>query len=926
MSAPLVAQADSATTFHVNDTVPSACSDSTTDSSVTPYCTIQAAVNAATAPGDTVLITPGSYTPFTVTASGTAAAPITITSGVANYRTAPLTINEANGSAPVTVDGASYVTLHGFALTGTQTDLAVTGSASHVTVDGNGIFQDGTTATAPDVVIGAGTSAITLSRDAIDAIPTDAAAVSVTGSSDDVITTDEIEGGGPGVLLSGTTGSDITSNTLVGSCGAEAEAANGSTGASIENNLMDNLVPAAIGCGVPDAQAGLLVVDPSSVSGTTADYNDAYLSATAAATISIYRWAGTGYATASAFTAAVPGQAVHDDNTYSATMTVDSANSAAPGELSTDYLGNPRVDDPAVPNTGAGSVTYYDRGAVEKQDPIAIAKSSTWPTAMPLATPGTFAATVSDGWAGASIASCTYEFGDGSAAVTVTPSGGTCSTQHSYTVKGTYTVQLTVAAADGAAASVTGTVGAAGTNVLEPQVSVQAYDSREAEISDSGTHAWNLVSCDIDFGDGSSQTLTNGSCYADHTYVSSGTYPITITEKDSGGNEASATGSFTATGSLFNPTAPTRVLDTRKAIGVPGTTPVAAGGVVQLQLAGTNGIPADATAVALNVTATDTAGTGYVTVYPDGTSAPTASNLNFSAGETVPNVVLVKLGADGAIDLKNASTGTADLAADLEGYYAPTGDSYAVGTSARLLDTRTSHQTLAPGATLRVDMNAPSIDTAATLNVTATNETSAGYVTAFPDGTDAPIASNLNFTAKQTVANEVVVEIGADGYVDFKNSSPGTVDLVVDYNGDFETSSAGLAFTPIAPTRYLDTRKDFGDFTAADPLLADGALPAFDSVALSIAGAANIAGVPANAVAAAMNITVTDPTAGGYVTAYPSEQTQLPTASTLNYSPGQTIANAASILMNASGGGGINLYNGSGGSVQLVVDVFGYYS
>jgi hypothetical protein len=75
-----------------------------------------------------------------------------------------------------------------------------------------------------------------------------------------------------------------------------------------------------------------------------------------------------------------------------------------------------------------------------------------------------------------------------------------------------------------------------------------------------------------------------------------------------------------------------------------------------------------ATAVVLNVTATDTTASSYVTVYPDDQTQPTASNLNFTAGETIPNLVVVGLGPDGILDFYN-NAGSTDLVADLFGYF-----------------------------------------------------------------------------------------------------------------------------------------------------------------------------------------------------------------------------------------------------------------
>ena len=124
---------------------------------------------------------------------------------------------------------------------------------------------------------------------------------------------------------------------------------------------------------------------------------------------------------------------------------------------------------------------------------------------------------------------------------------------------------------------------------------------------------------------------------------------------------ASAPGTFTSL-------APVRVLDTRVGNGAP-VGPVAARGTLRLQVAGRAGVPSSGvSAVVLNVTVTQPATGGYVTVFPDGTAQPNASNLNFVAGQTVPNLVVVKLGPNGMADLTNYSAGATHLIADLAGY------------------------------------------------------------------------------------------------------------------------------------------------------------------------------------------------------------------------------------------------------------------
>ncbi|MCU1398713.1 MAG: hypothetical protein JWN62_1822 [Acidimicrobiales bacterium] len=61
-------------------------------------------------------------------------------------------------------------------------------------------------------------------------------------------------------------------------------------------------------------------------------------------------------------------------------------------------------------------------------------------------------------------------------------------------------------------------------------------------------------------------------------------------------------------------------------------------------------------------------GDGFVTVHPCGATRPTTSNLNYTAGQTIPNAVVAKLGTSGKVCLYASST--TDLIADVNGYFA----------------------------------------------------------------------------------------------------------------------------------------------------------------------------------------------------------------------------------------------------------------
>jgi subtilase family serine protease len=127
-------------------------------------------------------------------------------------------------------------------------------------------------------------------------------------------------------------------------------------------------------------------------------------------------------------------------------------------------------------------------------------------------------------------------------------------------------------------------------------------------------------------------------------------------------------GYFDPSGALtFTKSGPKRLLDTRYAIGVGSTTPVAAGHYVSLTVAGgSTGVPSTAKTVVLNVTVTGATNAGHLTAWADSTSQPTTSNLNWGPGQTVPNLVIVPV-VNGKVDLYVSST--THVIADVFGYF-----------------------------------------------------------------------------------------------------------------------------------------------------------------------------------------------------------------------------------------------------------------
>jgi hypothetical protein len=247
---------------------------------------------------------------------------------------------------------------------------------------------------------------------------------------------------------------------------------------------------------------------------------------------------------------------------------------------------------------------------------------------------------------------------------------------------------------------------------------------------------------------------------------------------------------------------------------------------------------------------------------------------------------------------------------------------------ARLLDTRTSlggSPTMTAGQTINLQVtgkgNVPATGVSAVvLNVTATHPSAAGYLTVFPAGITAPLASNLNFVPGQTVPNRVIVKVGTGGQVSLFNG-PGTTDVVVDVGGWFtdgsDATATGGQFTGLTPARVLDTRNGTGGFSTP---VGGGA-----TIKLLVAGQGGVPAMtdPVRPTAVVLNVTVTGTSAASYLTLFPSDAASQPLASDLNWTVGLTVPNLVVVKLGADGK--VAIFNGVG-STDVIADVVGWYN
>ena len=285
------------------------------------------------------------------------------------------------------------------------------------------------------------------------------------------------------------------------------------------------------------------------------------------------------------------------------------------------------------------------------------------------------------------------------------------------------------------------------------------------------------------------------------------TFTVTAVNGNGASGPSAPSGAVTPISTVVALT-PSRLFDTRTGQG--GVAAVKVQSPLRIKVTGRNGVPAGGVAaVSLNVTVTQPDGDGYVTVWPCANAQPDASNLNYVAGQTVPNAVIAPVDGNGEVCLY--SYAPAHLIADVNGWF-PVGGGFGAVTPSRVFDTRSNPTKVLVPLRVRVTgvNGVPASGVAAvSLNVTVVAPEGDGYVTVWPCAFAQPDASNLNYVAGQTVPNAVIAPVDGNGEVCFYSYA--ATDLIADVNGWF---AAGSGFGAVTPSRLFDTRTGQGGVPA----------------------------------------------------------------------------------------------------------------
>lgn len=415
-------------------------------------------------------------------------------------------------------------------------------------------------------------------------------------------------------------------------------------------------------------------------------------------------------------------------------------------------------------------------------------------------------------------------------------------------------------------------------------------------------------------------------------------------------------------GGEFHALTPTRIYDSRPVSPVnepsPGAKPMSTGNstngsVFDIGLLGLGGVPVSATevlAVAVSITVVDPTRQGNLGAYPTGQFSYT-SIVNFSAGQTVPNLAIVRAGTGGklTIRLEAVGGGTANVLVDVFGYFTSStstdrGARLITTDPARILDTRnganpdtpvgagagnqravTIRGAVAEGTSNVVVPNNSNI-VGVLINVTAVLPTAGGFVSVLPQAAGGvPSSSNLNFAPGAVKANLVMVPIGDDGKIYLYNAN-GNTNLIVDVVGYLENgrdvnTRKGRVVPLTAPYRVFNTADPaFGQVPLGPGQAEDWSFTNFAaSVTINAVAVGNQEGLIGNLTALQLVRQSPSVPASGYLTMYPSDVAR-PNVSNLN--PVETVETPNMAIVKYGANMLARAYNGSlTGKVHYLLDV-----
>jgi hypothetical protein len=329
---------------------------------------------------------------------------------------------------------------------------------------------------------------------------------------------------------------------------------------------------------------------------------------------------------------------------------------------------------------------------------------------------------------------------------------------------------------------------------------------------------------------------------------------------------------------------------------------------------GVGGVPASGVkAVLLKVAAADATSNTFLRLYPNGDTDPGMTMLTVAAGQLISNTTTVAPGTLGKVVVWNAS-GSTHVIVQVQGYFrtavGTTGGGFVPVTHTKVVDTRSGTK-IGAGSSRTFTLTGslvPAGATAVAIGLCVPSATAGGYLSVMPAG-QTPTRSTLNYD-NGTTSSLAVVRLSAGGQIIVKNVGSVAVDVVIVMEGYFTASpSTGAGYRPAAG-RVFDSRD-------TRPISADG------TVEVQLLGRI---GMPLRGVAGVVfNVTAVGPSGTGWLRVYPSGTDGTdPAAAHVHFNDASN--RGSLIILKPGTDGKIRILNGGSASVDVVVDVQGYFA
>ncbi|GAB3851099.1 hypothetical protein GCM10028801_00010 [Nocardioides maradonensis] len=389
--------------------------------------------------------------------------------------------------------------------------------------------------------------------------------------------------------------------------------------------------------------------------------------------------------------------------------------------------------------------------------------------------------------------------------------------------------------------------------------------------------------------------------------------------------------------STYHPLTITRIVNTTTGTGTCTPSPCArlgAGSSVTIQVGGKAGIPSSGvTAVALDITALNEAGTGYILVNAAGAPTPNGRSMSYTTNQAQTNTVISGVSSDGKITLYSYQA--TDFTVEVSGWYS-TGQAASTFTplnASRILDTRNGTGACTPspcarlagGATTTIQFagkgGIPSNGsvTAVAYTLTAFNPGGTGYAITWPSGEARPAPRTLSFASGVNSSTLIVTKLPTNGSISLYSNVAS--DYAIDIAGVYMTASGdGSIFVPYDPAsdgnqRVLDTRNGTGTCTPSP-------CPKIGTSTAVTVGIDGHAAIPHDAIAAVMNATAWTPDGDGGLEAWPDNSWSSNLGRNMSYQAGVTTS--TSIQVEIGDNGNIDL-KALTSPTNLTLDVEGWF-